>query len=36
MENYIKELEESLNDDILINSRFLVTSGLIDIDIEIF
>lgn len=29
-------LEESLNEDIEITSRFLITSGLVDIDIEIF
>lgn len=32
----ITQLKESLNDDIFLNSRMLVTSGLVDIDTEIF
>lgn len=32
----ITQLKESLNDDIYLNSRMLVTSGLVDIDTEIF
>lgn len=36
LEEEIKELEEKLFDDLYINSRMLLTSGLIDIDKEIF